>query len=64
MFYLCFLGSKSLMNLRRQFRVRKIFSRWQLRTQVFAGFAVFSFVFGTIISKYVTYVLDCSIKVQ
>ena len=38
MFSLCFSGSKFLINLRRQFRVRKIF-----RTQVFAGFAVFSF---------------------
>ena len=38
MFFLRFSGSKFLINLRRQFRVRKIF-----RTQVFAGFAVFSF---------------------
>ena len=38
MFSLRFSGSKVLINLRRQFRVRKIF-----RTQVFAGFAVFSF---------------------
>ena len=38
MFSLRFSGSKFLINLRRQFRVRKIF-----RTQVFAGFAVFSF---------------------
>ena len=36
MFSLRFSGSKFLINLRRQFRVRKIF-----RTQVFAGFAVF-----------------------
>ena len=35
MFFLRFLGSKFLINLRRQFRVRKIF-----RTQVFAGFGV------------------------
>ena len=38
MFSLRFSGSKFLINLRRQFRVRKIF-----RTQVFARFAVFSF---------------------
>ena len=38
MFSLRFSGSKFLINLRRQFRVRKIF-----RTQVFAGFTVFSF---------------------
>ena len=40
MFSLRFSGSKLLINLRRQFRVRKIF-----RTQVFAGFTVFSFLF-------------------
>ena len=40
MFSLRFSGSKVLLNLRRQFRVRKIF-----HTQVFAGFAVFSFCF-------------------
>ena len=34
MFFLRFSESKFLINLRRQFRVRKIF-----RTQVFAGFA-------------------------
>ena len=38
MFSLRFSGSKFSINLRRQFRVRKIF-----RTQVFAGFEVFSF---------------------
>ena len=38
MFSLRFSGSNFLINLRRQFRVRKIFC-----TQVFAGFAVFSF---------------------
>ena len=38
MFSLRFLGSKFLINLWRQFRVRKIF-----RTQVFVGFAVFLF---------------------
>ena len=35
MFSLRFSGSKFLINLRRQFRVRKIF-----RTQLFAGFEV------------------------
>ena len=39
MFSLRFSGSKFLINLRRQFRVRKTF-----RTQFFAGFAVFSFL--------------------
>ena len=38
MFSLRFSGSKFLVNLRRQFRVRKIF-----RTQIFAGFEVFIF---------------------
>ena len=38
MFSLRFSGSKFLINLRRQFRIRKIF-----RTQVFAGFPVFLF---------------------
>ena len=38
MFSLRFSGSTFLINLRRQFPVRKIF-----RTQVFVGFAVFSF---------------------
>ena len=38
MFSLRFLGRKFLINLWRQFRVRKIF-----RTQGFAGFTVFSF---------------------
>ena len=38
MFSLRFSGSKFMINLRQQFRVRKIF-----RTQVFTGFAVFSF---------------------
>ena len=37
-----FSGSK-IINLRRQFRVRDIFSRLQLTTKVFARFAVFSF---------------------
>ena len=39
-FPLCFLGRKFLINLRRQFRVRKIFSQRQLRAQGFGGFAV------------------------
>ena len=43
MFSLRFSESKFLINLRRQFRVPKIFSRRLLRTQVFAGFAVFIF---------------------
>ena len=38
MFSLRFSGSKFLVNLRRQFRVRNIF-----RTQIFAGFEVFIF---------------------
>ena len=38
MFFLRFLGSKFLVNLRLQFRERKVFC-----TQVFIGFAVFSF---------------------
>ena len=38
MFSLRFSGSKFLIYLRRQVRVRNIF-----RTQIFAGFAVFSF---------------------
>ena len=33
--------NKFLINLRRQFRARKIFSRREFRTQVFAGFTVF-----------------------
>ena len=44
MFSLRFSGSNFLINLRRQFRVPKIFRvRKIFRTQVFAGFAVFSF---------------------
>ena len=43
-FGLRFSGIKIFINLLRQFWVRKIFSRRQLRTHVFAGFAVFSFV--------------------
>ena len=39
MFSFRFSGSRFLIDLRRQFRVRGIF-----RTQVLAGFAVFSFV--------------------
>ena len=38
MFFLRFLGSKFLVNLRLQVRERKVFC-----TQVFIGFAVFSF---------------------
>ena len=46
MYSLRFSGSKFLTNLRLQFRVRKIF-----RTQGFAGFTVFLFVFKIAISK-------------
>ena len=45
MFSLRFSGSKFLINLRRQFRVRKTFD-----TQVFAEFAAFHFVFKFTIS--------------
>ena len=41
MFSLRFSGSKFLITLRWQFRVRKIFSRWQLCTQVFEGLRSF-----------------------
>ena len=50
MFSLRFSGSKFLINLRRQSCVRK-FSARQLRTQVYAGFGVFSFVFKIFVSK-------------
>ena len=48
--FLCvFPGRTFLINLRRQFRVRNIFSRRQLYTQGFTVFAVFLFVFkGTL----------------
>ena len=46
MFSLRFSGSKFLINLRRQFRVRKIF-----RTQSFADLQSFHFVFKITISK-------------
>ena len=46
MLSLRFLGSKYLINLRRQFRIRKPF-----RAQGFAGFTVFYFVFKTTVSK-------------
>ena len=42
-FGLRFSGIKIFINLQRQFWVRKIFCT-QLRTHVFAGFAVFSFI--------------------
>ena len=54
MFYLRFSGSKFLINLRRQFRVRKIF-----RTQVFAGFACI-LCLKLLYQKCVTYVVGCS----
>ena len=42
MFSLRFSGSKFLINLRRQFRVRKIFLCSKIfRAQVFGGFAIF-----------------------
>ena len=43
MFSLRFSESKCLINLRRQYHIRKTFSRRHFHTQVFAGFAVFSF---------------------
>ena len=44
MFSLRFSGSNFLINIRRQFRVRKIFRVCQIFcTQVFEGFAVFLF---------------------
>ena len=55
MFSLRFSGSKFLINLRRQFRVRKIF-----RTQVFAGFACI-LCSKLLYQKYVTYVVGCSV---
>ena len=55
MFFLRFLGSKFLINLRRQFRVRKIF-----RTEVFAGFGVFILRLKLLFRKCVTYVLGSS----
>ena len=56
MFSLCFLGSTFLINLRWQFRVRKIFN-----TQVFAGFAVFILCLR-LFRKCVNYlVLGCSL---
>ena len=42
MFPLRFSGSIFLINLGRQFRLRKICSQRQLRTQAFAGFTFFS----------------------
>ena len=54
MFSLRFSGSKFLINLRRQFRVRKIF-----RTQLFAGFEVI-LCLKLLFRKCVTYVVGCS----
>ena len=53
-FSLRFSGSKFLINLRRQFRVRKIF-----RTQLFAGFEVI-LCLKLLFRKCVTYVAGCS----
>ena len=55
MFSLRFSGSKFLINLRRQFRVRKIFSYTS-----FCGVCGLHFVFKIAIRKCVTYVLGCS----
>ena len=55
MFSLRFSGSKFLINLRRQFRVRKIF-----RTQLFAGFEVILRL-KLLFRKWVAYAGDCSI---
>ena len=52
MFSLRFFGGKFLINLWRQFRVRKIF-----RTQVLRDLQSFHFIFKIIIRKFVTYVL-------
>ena len=54
MFSLRFSGSKFLIDLLRQFRVRKVF-----RTQGFAGFTVFSFCLKLLFQKCVTYVVGC-----
>ena len=54
MFSLRFSGSRFLINLRRQFRVRKIF-----RAQLFAGFEV-SLCLKLLFRKWVTYVAGCS----
>ena len=62
MFSLRFLGRKFLINLRRQFRVRKLFSRRQLRTQVFVGFKVFHLSLKLLFQKCGTYVQGCSVK--
>ena len=49
------------MNLRRQFRVLKLFRvRKIFRTQDFAGFTVFSFCLKLLFKKCVTYVVGCS----
>ena len=55
MFSLRFSGNKFLINLRRQFRVYKIF-----RTQGFGGFAVFILSLKLLFRKWVTYVAGCS----
>ena len=55
MFSLRFSGSNFLINLRRQFRVRKIF-----RTQGFAGFTVFILCLKLLYRKCVPYRVGCS----
>ena len=61
MFSLRFLGSKFLINLRRQFCVRKIFRlRKVSHAQVFAGFAVFILCLKSLFRKSVTCVVGCS----
>ena len=54
MFLLRFSGSKFLINLRQQFRVRKIF-----RTQLFVGFEVI-LCLKLLFRKCVTYAAGCS----
>ena len=54
MFSLRFSGSKFLINLRRQFRVRKI-----LRTKLLVGFEVILCI-KLLFRKCVTYVAGCS----
>ena len=62
MFPLRFSESKCLINLRRQYRVRKIFSRRQLRTQVYAGLQSFHLRLKLLFRKCVTYVVGCFFK--
>ena len=60
MLSLRFSGSKFLMNLLRQFRVREFFRVHKIfRTQVFAGSAAFLFSLSGF-QKCMSYVLGCS----